>query len=116
MKRLWSSVAPIAASNEVYQYLLKDRPHRWGFLGLSAAITGFICWGLIHDSYAEVPYKREIIYVQDWRLDRSDAEIIAQQKIDQAAKDKRDAAQKAKDEKVRKQYQDMLDAMKRWGL
>lgn len=33
------------------------------------------------------PPRRQLIYVENWRADRSDAEIVAQQKIDQAAKD-----------------------------
>ena len=32
------------------------------------------------------PPRRQIIQIESWRADRSDAEIVAQQKIDQAAK------------------------------
>lgn len=34
------------------------------------------------------PPPRQLIYIDSWRADRSDAEIVAQQKIDQAAKEK----------------------------
>lgn len=33
----------------------------------------------------------QIIYAESWRADRSDAEIIAQQKIDQAARERAEA-------------------------
>ena len=116
MKKLFSSIAPIAGTNEVFVYMRKKRPHRWGFMGVSAAITGFFVWALIHDSRAEIPYKRDIIYVESWSLNRTDAEIVAQQKIDQAAKEKREAELAAKKEKVRREYQKVDDALKRWGL
>lgn len=116
MRRFYPNIDPAGSVSEVYGYLTKKRPHRWSFMGLSAAVTGFIVWGLAHDSHAERPYKREIIYVENWTLNRTDAEIIAQQKIDQAEKDKRDAAIAAKKEKVRKEYQAIDDSLKKWGL
>src|SRR3546814_4899747 len=39
-------------------------------------------WGFLIDSKTNTAPGRQFIYVQDWAADRSDADIIAQQKVD----------------------------------
>src|SRR3546814_10536782 len=39
-------------------------------------------WGFLIDSKTNTAPGRQSIYVQDWASDRSDADIIAQQKVD----------------------------------
>ena len=49
-----------------------------------ATITALIIWAFFVDSHFEKAYKPNIIYFQQWTLDRTDEQIIAQQKIDEA--------------------------------
>jgi hypothetical protein len=51
------------------------------------------------DSKVNTAPPPRIVYVEQWRADRSDAEIIAEQKADQA---KRDAAKRERQEQFRR--------------
>ena len=75
----------------------------------AVSITSFFIFAFIKDSHVEKPYKPDIIYVQQWRLDRTDAEIRAQQKIDEAELAK-------EQEKTRAEFQRLDDKLKRWGI
>ena len=52
-------------------------------------MPGIIILGFITDARTNILPGRSIMYIQSWPADRSDAEIVAQQKIDQK---KREAA------------------------
>jgi hypothetical protein len=98
----WRRISPIRASTDLYRYLRTRRRHEVVFLVLSFSLTWAIMLAMIQESRIEHPYKRDIQYFQNWRADRTDAEIIAQQKIDgpkeaaaQAAQEKREADQRA---------------------
>jgi hypothetical protein len=64
-------------------------PHRHKLLfGLLAILMpGIIVLGFITDAHTNIMPGRSIRYIQSWPADRSDAEIKAQQKIDQARRD-----------------------------
>lgn len=108
-----SSVGPLQDLRDVLR--IRHRYQLW-FLLAALATTGLVLAGFYFDSYFERAYKREIIYVQNWRADRSLDEIIAQQKIDEAARQKREAAAKAKAEKKRLEYKKYDDKLKSWGI
>ena len=55
-----------------------------------------------------------IIYVQSWRADRTDAQIIAQQKIDQAKKDELDAKQKKLEDENKAAFKRLNDKLSPW--
>lgn len=55
-----------------------DRPHRWGLLGVSAALTFVIMWGFVLESRKPAP-ERQITYINSWASDRRDSDIIRQQ-------------------------------------
>lgn len=55
-----------------------DRPHRWGLLGVSAALTFVIMWGFVLESRKPAP-ERQITYINSWASDRRDSAIIRQQ-------------------------------------
>lgn len=59
-----------------------DRP-RWVFLALALTITTLLLWGFLRDSdWRNLGLKPQLIYVESWPADRSDAEIQAQQARD----------------------------------
>jgi hypothetical protein len=62
------------------------------------------------------PYKRDIQYVENWRLDRTDEEIVAAQKADLVTRKKREAEEKARQEKNRQALKRLDDALSRWGI
>lgn len=83
---------PFRALRDLRLYLHARKPHEIGFLIASAAICGVVVAVFVADSHLEKPYiPPTIIYVKSWRADRTDAQIIAQQKIDEAQKQADDA-------------------------
>lgn len=114
--RMMRQVRPRSAIRDAYDLLIRPAPHKWGFLGLAATLTGLVVFGFVQDSKWEKPYKREIVYVNDWRLDRSDAEITAQQKVDEAEKLERLKKINAEKEKRRREWQKIDDGLSRFGL
>ena len=75
---------PSAAFADLRAFLASREKHQWVFALLSVLITGyFIAVSLIQSKTKE--YKPpEIVWVQDYAANRTDAQIKAQQRIDQA--------------------------------
>jgi hypothetical protein len=87
-------VSPTSAFADLKMMFAADRPHRWGLLGLSMAMTSIMLWGFYLDSRSP-PKEREIYYVESWMSDRRDSDIIIRQKADLANYEKAlDAKQK----------------------
>lgn len=108
--------SPFAAIRDLRFFLSQRQPYELGFLALAVVITALLIAGFVHDSHETRPYKREIIYVQQWPATRTEAEIIAQQKIDQGvrAKDKADLAKRQKARQA--EFKKIDDRLKAWGL
>ena len=66
---------------------------------LAILVTAIIVIEFLVDSKINTAPPQQIVYAECWKADRTDAEIIAQQKIDQA---KRDAAAKEKQRQFQK--------------
>ncbi|WP_238542178.1 hypothetical protein [Sphingomonas sp. PAMC 26621] len=54
--------------------------------------------------------------MQNWRLDRTNAQIIAQQKIDSVEKAKQDAELERLKAERRAQFKKVNDGLKAWGI
>jgi hypothetical protein len=79
-----------------------------------AACIGIVA-AFVADSNVKAPWKRpEIIWVQSWRADRTDADILAQQKIDEAKKKQHDAAQKKLDDENKAAFKRLNDKVSPW--
>lgn len=77
--------SPRSTADDLWNYLTASRAHKWPLLGLSVALTWLIIWAFIVDSSAKtVPRQDSIIYIENWKTNRSDAAIIRQQKRDLA--------------------------------
>ena len=76
-------VSPRNALADLKLMFARERPHRWGLLGVSGAITFILLWGFMLDSRPP-PKEREIFYVESWMNDRKDSDIIRQQRKDLA--------------------------------
>ncbi len=108
--------SPLRAYKDLRFFLAQRQPYELGFLALAMAITGFLVWAFVKDSYVKPVYKPDIIYVEQWTLNRTDGEIRAAQVVDQARKEKRLAEEKAFADKKRAQFKKLDDQMNKWGL
>ena len=87
-----SRINPFRAVMDLRRFLASRGKHEIIFLFAAFVICTLIVGGFVIGSHVPKPYKPpEIIYVQSWRADRTDAEIIAQQKIDAEKKKIQDA-------------------------
>ena len=109
-------LSPRRAALDLRDFLSRRRPHQFVFATAAVAMTGLFLFEIAHDSHYVAAYKPNIVYVQQWRADRSEAEILAQQKIDKAADDKRDAEIKAAQDKQQAAYKRLDDSLKKYGF
>lgn len=108
--------SPFRAIADLRRFLALRQPYELWFGMLAIVLTTLLIAGFVHDSHEERVRKQNIIYVQQWPLSRTDREIIAQQKIDQAAKDKREAEIRAAKLKTQAQFKKLDDQLKSYGL
>lgn len=112
-----SRLNPLNGLRDLRIYLSSRPKHEVVFAFLAFATTVTILVGFYLDSGdLKRPYKRDIQYVESWRLDRTDAEIIAAQKQDMITRQKREAEEKARQEKNRQSLKKIDDALSRWGI
>ena len=108
--------SPFAAYRDLRGFLATRERYELGFLALAIAITGGLVVAFLASSQVEEPYKREIIYVQQWRADRTDAQIKAQQLIDEAARQKQEKIDAAEAEKRRLEFKRLDDSLTNMGF
>lgn len=108
--------SPVTAWRDLRFFLATRKRHELGFLALSLVVTLLILVAFVKDSHFEKPYERNIIYVEQWPITRTDDQIRAQQKIDQAKRN----IEKAELEKRRKakqaEFKRLDDKLESWGL
>ena len=85
--------SPRTAWNDLRAFFSGPQRHKLLFGLLAILMPAIIVYGFIRDGRTNILPGRSIMYIQSWPADRSDAEIIAQQKKDQK---KRVAAQLAR--------------------
>ena len=64
--------------SDFWDYIREPRPHRWAIWGVAMALTYIVFHGV---SQYLIPYeapKRQIIYFENWKADRSAEEIRAE--------------------------------------
>ena len=114
MPTFLARLSPTNAYRDLRFFLRTRERYEWSFFALSLTITALIIWAFFVDSHFEKAYKPNIIYFQQWTLDRTDEQIIAQQKIDEAKRVIAEREQKAREEKLRqgfKRLDEKLDAL-----
>lgn len=112
--RYFDRIQPRGALADLRYFFGQRRPHQWGFAALSVTVTLVTIWAFWHDSKFEPVYHRDIIYVQQWRADRSIADVIAQQKIDGPKEAARKAEEARRLEENRRYFQKMKDKTDGW--
>ena len=81
---MFSRFSPFRAFRDLLAYLRSRKPYEVGFLALAVAVTWTVVLVFSSDTNNIKPdyVEPEIIYVQSYAANRTDAEIIAQQKVD----------------------------------
>lgn len=112
-----SRLNPLIGLRDLRLYLASRPKHEIVFAVLAVMVTVTILVGFYLDSGdLKRPYRRDIQYVESWRLDRTDAEIVAAQKADMVNRAKREAAEKARLEKNRQALKRIDESLSRWGI
>ena len=109
-------ISPIKAFADLRGYLRRRRPHEMVFLALAFALTLGMFQLFMIDTRIVRPYTRDIVYVEQWRADRTNAQIIAQQKIDLPKEKAALDAQAKADAQRRLAFKHMEDQLKAVGL
>lgn len=101
--------SPRAFWTDLRTFVLSQERHKLVFAAISIGITSLIVTAFIVESRYGILPGPSTIYAADWSADRTDAQIVAQQKIDQKA------LHAAKAER-RRQFKKVDDAMARMGF
>lgn len=111
-----SRLSPIRAYKDLRGFLLERSPYELGFLALAVVITWGVMLVLLRDTNEKPIYRPQIQYVQQWTLDRTDAQIRAQQAVDAPLKAKRlaDEAKRRADQQA--QFKRLDDKLKAYGI
>ena len=94
---------PRAVWTDLKAFLGGPQRHKLLFGVLAIMMPGIIVLGFITDARTNILPGRSITYIQSWPADRSDAEIIAQQKIDQKKKEAADLERRRSYQRLAKQ-------------
>ena len=109
--------SPTGAWRDLRGLLATRQPHQVAIFLAALLGTVVIGIGMLYESrIPPKPYHRDIIYFQQWRADRSDAEIVAQQKIDGVKQAAQDRELKRLQAERRAQFKRVNDGLKAYGL
>ena len=114
--KFFTRMSPFAAVRDLRIFLQHRQKHELVFLALALVATGLLIGGFVKDSRVEKVYKRDIIYVQNWRADRTDAEVRAQQAKDLPGEVARKEAFAKKQAERRAQFKRLDDKLESWGF
>ncbi|RYY27835.1 MAG: hypothetical protein EOP62_05040 [Sphingomonadales bacterium] len=113
-----SRFSPFRAFRDLRAFLRSRRPHEVGFMALSIALTWtmILMFSIDTDNIKKDYVAPEIIYVQDYAENRTDAEILAQQAIDLPKEKARAKALTDAQQKRQEEFKRLDDKLKSWGL
>lgn len=104
MKGFFANVSPRRAIVDLWQVLGAPSEFRFRSLALAMAVTGGIFYVMLQQGGRGLPRPPHVIYIESWRADRTDAEIIAGNIAAQQRADAEEAAQEAREDDVRRMY------------
>lgn len=101
--------SPKALVADLKLFASQRSPYQWGGLAVALVMPVLLIAGFAHDASHGIQPGPQLIYAQSWPSSRTDEQIKADQKIDQA---KREAAQKER----QRQFQKIDQRLKKVGL
>lgn len=112
----FSRFSPFRAIRDLRLFLSQRHPYELGFLALAIMITTLLIAGFIKDSRVEKAYQRDIIFVENWRADRSDADIRARLAKDAPIEARNREETQRRIEQRKAEFKRYDDALKKWGI
>jgi hypothetical protein len=94
--------SPRALLADIRLFFASRQRHQLVIAAISVAMPVLIVAGFYHDSHVEPPGP-EMYFLPSWPANRTDAEIVALQKIDQAKRDKLMAEKRESYQRLAKQ-------------
>lgn len=95
--------SPKALLADLKAFARERSRHQWIAAIFAIVMPVMIIIGFIVDARTNIAPGEQIIYAESWPATRTDAEIVAQQKIDQKKKEARQKARQEQFQKVEKQ-------------
>ena len=80
--------SPRALWADIRAFTSERRPHHWVAAGLAIAMPLALVVLFVTDGRTNIQPGATVTFVESWPANRTDAQIKAEQKIDQAARDK----------------------------
>ncbi|MEP7222745.1 MAG: hypothetical protein ABI673_08775 [Novosphingobium sp.] len=103
-RSFWNNVHPVGAIADLRAVYHQAGKYRWRFMLAAFACTGGIFFMMVQESWKLPPAKPKVVFINSWVGPRSDEEILASNIENQKRKDRDEADQKARDEKVKDMY------------
>ena len=94
---------PSALWADLRRFASGDQRHKLLIGIISLLMPALILYGFNRDARTNILPGRSITYIQSWPATRTDAEIVAQQKIDQVKREKQQAEKRAAYQRLAKQ-------------
>ena len=104
------NVSPMDGIGDFVEHWRQPTPYRWQILGLSVALTFTMIVLLVPKNERAPPAQPNVIWINSWRADRSEKEIIASNIANQKRKDAQAALDKHADEVRRNFYRNLARA------
>lgn len=105
--RLISRLNPTEGIGDFWAYIRRPQPYRWPILGLSILMTGTLLFWVFQEKYYLPPERPEITYITTFEPGRTDEEIMASNRANQARQDAL-AAEQAEREALRRELYSTL--------
>ena len=103
---------PREALADLWAVLRERRRHQWALLALAVTFTGVLIWMFVFQFNQKPAYRPpEILYVEQWRADRTRGDVEARLKKDLPVEQARAAELKKLQLERQKQFQRVADMM-----
>jgi hypothetical protein len=103
----WRHISPRRGVEDFVNEWRRPQPYRWRALGLAVAMTFALMMMLIPENQRVEPAKPQITYINSWRADRTDAEIIASNIENQRRREELEAIYERRAELRKKLYREL---------
>lgn len=114
---MFSRFSPLRAVRDLRAFLKSRKPHEVGFMALSVAITWTVILVFSRDTNITPDYvEPDIIYVQSYAENRTEAEIVTQQKVDLPKEQARKKAVEDAQRKRQQEFKKLDDKLRSWGI
>jgi hypothetical protein len=110
------TISPLRAYRDLRQFLASRKPYELVFLVLALVVTLTVMYGIASNSTVEQVYRPNIVYAEQWPANRSDEQIIAQQKIDGPKEKAAIEEAKKREAETQAAYKRLDDKLKKYGL